>query len=175
MLNGKLSLHDIDDVAAYCGNILNEKRHVLEATFAKAGRQFNYQDAENYLAFLIERCWERSQTGEWHSSFSGWVGAQLRSYDTPQFLRDELGRTVWKFKTHTYERPRPVVVGLEDSELESAITDIEDVGVVDLVRALRTGHSKTARGDRLNGKGVDGRAQGRDRGSTNGMNEADAA
>jgi hypothetical protein len=149
MLNGTLELHDIRDVEAFCATILTERIGYLQNAFDKAGRTFTSHNAEEYVTFLVERCWERSlDPNQWRTSFSGWVGVKLRHYDTVQYLRNELKRNTWKFATHTYERPRPIIESLDTGSHEP-LTETHrdpprDRDASDLVRLLRTRSSDEA-------------------------------
>lgn len=148
MLNGTLTLHDINDVERYCTNILADKRNLLESTFAKAGRPFTPHDAETYVTYLIEKCWERSRDEtQWRTSFSGWVGTKLRHHDTIEYLRTELKRTVWKFADRTYERQRPTFTTLDDQladTLPAPLGDPAEDRNPDLTRALTARSSDDA-------------------------------
>jgi hypothetical protein len=149
MLNGTLAIHDIRDVEAFCTDILNDRRNYLESAFAKAGRAFTQHNAEDYITYLIERTWERSQDQtQWRTSFSGWVGTKLRHYDTVEYLRLELKRTVWKFADRTYERQRLILEPLDlrpdEPDPQTQRDHPPDRNADQLVRLLRTRSSDEA-------------------------------
>lgn len=104
-LNGTLPLHDIRDVEAFCNDIIH-RRHL----------QLTPHQHEDLLAYLIEETWElstRYQPGG--ITFSTWAGNTLRRR-LVDHIRTRDGRTIWRFATHTYERPRPTIISL-DTEL----------------------------------------------------------
>lgn len=103
MLNGKLSLHDIDDVEAFCIYLINRQR--------RGG--YAGHDYEDLLAWFIERVWRLSlrYDSERESTFSHYAATSIRAAD---WERLRFGRTRWVFKHVVYERPRPVFVPLDD-------------------------------------------------------------
>ena len=103
MLNGTLQLHDIQDVEAFCTTLIPHTWHT----------QLTPHDREDLTTWLIETCWELSLTYQpGHIRFSTWAGNTLRKR-THDWLRQRNGRTIWKFKTHTYTRPKPVVISTD--------------------------------------------------------------
>jgi len=109
MLAGTLALHDIRDVELYCARILH-----------RANLDLAHHDSEDLLAYLVETCWELSlgyrPNGQPHR-FSSYAAPILQRRVT-DWQRKKNGRTTWKFATHTYERPRPVVVNIDSVEPE---------------------------------------------------------
>jgi hypothetical protein len=101
LLQRPWQLHDITDVERFCSRII-ERRNL----------DLRYHDQEELLAYLIETCWELSQTGEWSRSFSGWVHPYLRAR-VVDWQRQRNGRTKWTFRDRVYERQLPVVVSLD--------------------------------------------------------------
>ena len=117
MLSGVLSLHDVEDVERYCAYLL--------------GRSGRIDDLEDALTWAVERCWELSLSydPERGSSFANYAARKIRLAD---YLRQRDGRTVWKFKTHTYVRPRPSLIPLDDRP-EAATADDDGASLAELL------------------------------------------
>ena len=158
MLNGRLRLHDINDVEAFCARIVERTNPTL-----------SHHDREDLLAYLITTTWELSAKHQpTLGEFSKWVGYKL-SQRTVDWSRQRNGRTTWKFKGHTHHRPRPTIVSIQllehqhgraingraklsdqvDAELGRAYTrltvDPAEDRSPDLTRVLRTRSSLEAR------------------------------
>lgn len=103
VLNGKLSLHDIEDVEAFCAYLINRQR--------RGG--YTGHEYEELLTWFIESCWIHSVRfdPDRGSSFKHFIASKLR---VASWERVRFGRTRWAFSTHVYERPRPVFVPIED-------------------------------------------------------------
>lgn len=149
MLTGTLELHDIDNVERFCADIAHKRHEKIRAAFAQAGRNYGTHAQEDFLAYLIDACWQLSLTYRPGGiRFSTYAGHHLRHHVVENFLRTELGRTVWKFKTHTYERPRPIIESLDarpdDPDPETHRDPPRDRDTSDLVRLLRTRSSDEA-------------------------------
>lgn len=111
MLNGKLALHDIQDVEAFTATILQRNRRTTAT-----------EDHEDIHAWLIETCWELSLIYRPDNAtvrFSTYARTTL-TYRLTDYIRTRNGRTRWQFKDRTYERPRPTLISLDDPELEHA-------------------------------------------------------
>jgi DNA-directed RNA polymerase specialized sigma24 family protein len=104
VLGSPLVLHDVHDTQALCRRII--QRAHLELT---------HYDEEDLHAYLVATCWELSPTtpAPWHSSFSGWVTPLLR-LSIIDWKRKRHGRTRWQYASHTYERPRPQLVSIDE-------------------------------------------------------------
>lgn len=137
MLNGTLTLHDIRDVEAFCAELIP----------ASTSRE----DREDLHAYLIETCWELSLHHKPGTrSFSARAGQILRQR-RHDWQRQRNGRTRWQFATHTYERPRPILVSHDDlgDGLHAALATpgwdhARDGDPRDLVRLLRERSSDEA-------------------------------
>ena len=133
MLNGKLALHDIHDVEAFCTTIAKGRN-----------RQHNHHEQEDLIAWLIEECWilsTRYQPGG--ITFSTWARTTLQKR-VHDHIRQRDGRTTWKFKNHTHTRTRPHLVSLDnptwmDGRDEEARTTIG----LDYYSRAGLGHSVT--------------------------------
>jgi hypothetical protein len=81
------------------------------------------QEQEDLIAWLIAITWELSlrYDGSQGSRFSAYARHVLVRR-APDWRRQRDGRTVWKFKDHTYERPRPEFVSV-DSESGARLVD----------------------------------------------------
>lgn len=137
MLQGTLTLHDIRDVEAHCTWIIQRSRITPQTA-----------DHEDLLAYLIATCWELSLPPQrWHTSFNGWATPllQLRTID---WYRQRHGRTRYQFSTHTYERPQPILLSLNDQLDQPHTTspsDPEDLCDPDLQRILDPRNSTRTR------------------------------
>src|SRR5262245_22704083 len=103
MLRGRLSLHDIDDVEAYCVYLINRQR--------RGG--YAGHDYEDLLAYLIGEVWRLSLRYDKSrgSSFRNFVA---RYQPVNNWERKHFGRTVWRSPSYTYVRERPTLVPLDD-------------------------------------------------------------
>jgi hypothetical protein len=99
MLQGKLVLHDVEDVENFCAHLPRRGTHI--------------DDFEDALTWAVERVWELSLRYD-PSRGSSFANCAARYARVADYFRARDGRTVWKFSTHTYVRPRPVFVPLED-------------------------------------------------------------
>ena len=105
MLNGRLTLHDITDVEAFCTTIANGSL-----------RQHNPTDQEDLIAYLIEETWILSL--RYHPggiTFSTWARHTLHRR-TIDHLRKRDGRTTWQFNGSRHERARRTIVSLDDPD-----------------------------------------------------------
>jgi hypothetical protein len=119
----KLPLHDVDDVFALASGIVN-----------RSGLSLTWHDREDLIAFLTETAWCLSLDYDARlGSFSNFATVRLRQRTT-DWMRQRNGRTVWKFKTHTYIRPRVDLVSLDGGgdplaeSLAALDRDLEDGG-----------------------------------------------
>ena len=119
MLSGVLSLHDVEDVERYCAYLLRRSTRI--------------DDMEDALTWAIERCWALSlrYDPERGSTFANFAAQKIRVAD---YLREREGRTVCKFKTHTYVRPRPTLVPLDDRPELAATADLDGPSLAELLR-----------------------------------------
>jgi hypothetical protein len=105
LLNGRLSLHDADDVEQMCW-----------AVIYRSGLTLTETQKTELCTYLIETAWELSLKYEEGrgstSSFIGFATTNLR-LRTIDWLRREHGRSTWKFKSHTHTRERPKLVSLD--------------------------------------------------------------
>jgi hypothetical protein len=105
LLNGKLSLHDADDVEGMCWAIVYRSGLVLNET-----------PQHDLCTYLIETAWQLSLKYEEGrgstSSFVGFATTNLR-LRTIDWLRREHGRTKWSFADHTHTRERPQLVSFD--------------------------------------------------------------
>ena len=107
LLNGKLSLHGIDDVERFAGAIVQ-----------RSGLELSLHDGEELHAYLITECWRLSlrYDGSQGSRFSVWARHTL-SLRLVDWQRARWGRTRWTFSGgHSHERARPRHVSLDDPE-----------------------------------------------------------
>jgi DNA-directed RNA polymerase specialized sigma24 family protein len=100
-----LALHDVDDVAGFVGAIVS-----------RSGLDLSWSDREDLEQTLQIVAWEISLKFEPGRTvtFSTFAGTILRRR-VIDWQRARNGRTVWKFKTHTYIRERPQFVPFDDS------------------------------------------------------------
>jgi hypothetical protein len=104
LLNTPLPLHDLRDTEALCTNLIRNTKHNL-----------NHQDQEDLLAYLIAEAWELSRKYRPGTrSFTAYA-TDLLKLRIESWNRSPLrgGRTTWKFKTHTYQRPQPDITSLD--------------------------------------------------------------
>jgi len=134
VLHGKLSLHDIDDVEAFSAYLIDRQR--------RGG--YTGHNYEDLLSWFIESTWELSlrYDPERGSSFRNFCASKLR---VASWERVHFGRTVWKFRTHVYERPRPTFVPY-DNQLGLADPASTGGSAADSIQTVlglqRTGGSK---------------------------------
>jgi hypothetical protein len=119
----KLVLHDVADTFGLAQGIVSQ-----------SGLSLSWHDREELVAYLAETAWELSLTYDGRrGSFSNYATVRLRQRTT-DWIRQRAGRTVWKFKTHTYTRPRVDLVSLDsrvdrlDESLATLDRDLEDGG-----------------------------------------------
>jgi len=115
LLNSKLALHEVEDVEGVC-----------VSTLQRSGLELSQADREDCLTYLIETAWKLSlayDAGGRESRFGVYLSRRLRT-QIYEWQRQRFGRRVWKFKTHTYVRPRVDLVSLDADRdsLESALT-----------------------------------------------------
>ena len=123
MLNGRLTLHEIDDVEAFC-------RRVVDAHLSSTRTHLRRDDADDLLAYTIELAWEISQRFDKTCgvSFSTYAYRLLR-VRCVDWMRQRYGRTKWTFgdgTVHTRERPEALSLDAPDSDgdrLGDAIAD----------------------------------------------------
>jgi len=141
VLNGKLRLHDIDDVEAFSAYLINRQRR----------DGYNGYDYEELLTWFIESTWKLSlrYDPERGSSFRNFVASKLR---VASWERERFGRTRWVFSSHVYERPRPTFVPIEDRP-ELADTGIPaDSAAGGFSHVLGIQRARGRKGDRRNGR-----------------------
>ena len=100
----RLALYDIADTAGFVGAIVN-----------RSGLALSWSDREDLEQYLLATAWEISLTfepGQGSVGFSTYAGNILRRR-THDWVRQQNGRTVWKFKDRVHERPRPVLLSLD--------------------------------------------------------------
>lgn len=144
VLQGKLRLHDIEDVEAWTGALIGQ--HSL-----------NYHDHEDLHAYLIEQAWELAgQYRPGEARFSSWAGSILRKrihdVDRARF------RTRWVFHDRIYERPQPEFVPLDDRPDQpdpAQSVDVDLCGPAALIRLLRERSSGSAWEDGQVGEDTD--------------------
>ena len=127
LLSSRLELLDIRDVEQFAGRILE-----------RSGLELSYHDREDLLASLVVECWScAGDYDESRASFSTFATIRLRAA-VVAWLRTSNercgrtgfvgGRTVWKFRDHTYERPRRDLISFDDSDARLAETLAERNG-----------------------------------------------
>ena len=140
MLAGKLSLHDIEDVEAFCIGI-----------FAPRAASIPSSDHEDAIAYLIETAWELSTNYDPSGMrrFSVWAGFVLRQRFI-DWKRSQYGRTRWSSPGYVYERPRPSFVPLEsrpDGPVDGFLGDAYTGRVSDVLGLQRARGGTGARPD----------------------------
>jgi DNA-directed RNA polymerase specialized sigma24 family protein len=101
-----LRLHDVEDVAGLLAGIVRA-----------GGLNLSYHDREDLEAELLVFAWRLAEKYDpARGSFSNYLFRCAR-LEVVDWQRRRF-RTVWKFKTHTYTRPRPKFVSL-DTERDS--------------------------------------------------------
>lgn len=138
MLQGKLSLYEVEDVESLCARVIQH-----------SGLELSFHDHELLLAFLVETAWEISLTYQPSTPprFAIYLQGILRRR-VVDWQRNRNGRTRWQFADRTYERPRPQFCSLDDrlDEAEPGVSVDDEVhSRADLSRILGTGSSSTAR------------------------------
>ena len=112
-----LALHDIADTEALAASIVHG-----------SGLELSFHDREDLLAFLVATAWQLSLVYEPGGiSFSSWAGTTLRRR-LVDWQRQRFGRTRWQFAGRSYERARPQLVSLDDSERDQLGDDHAAVG-----------------------------------------------
>jgi hypothetical protein len=98
----KLPLYDVDDAFGLASGLVN-----------RSGLSPSWHDREDLVAYLAELAWELSlDYDSRRGPFSTFASIRLRQRTT-DWIRQRNGRTVWKFKSHTYIRPRVDLVSLD--------------------------------------------------------------
>jgi len=137
VLNGTLELHglDVDPFAI----------RVVDATLRK--RNIVISDAhrrEELLAFVVAELWVASRKfdAQRYPSYEQFAAGVIQR-KIIDYFRKELGRTVWKFGSYTYERSPVEVFSLDDRSerglgeaLEGSARDFADDRSPDLMRLL---------------------------------------
>lgn len=128
LLNGTLSLHDIEDVEAFCIWIM-ESRNGLAP-----------HESEDCLAYLVASAWELSLVYEYSlGTFATFARTGLRRR-LADWYRQRNGRTVWKFKDQVYERKLPSFTTLEhrpDEPYDGQLGDADGSCLQDLLGLQR--------------------------------------
>jgi hypothetical protein len=104
----RLTLHDVDDAAAFVAAVIN-----------RSGLRLSWADREDLQQYLLGEIWRLSlvyQRGNprFPPMFSVYA-TRLLSLRTVDWIRSRNGRTKWKFADSVYERQRPQLVSLDDS------------------------------------------------------------
>jgi hypothetical protein len=153
VLNGRLSLWDVDDVEKLANHVI-----------VRARLELRPHQRESLLAFLISEAWTlslRYQPGNGSTTtFSGWATTNLQKRITDWFRQEpEFGST-----RVVYPRPQLLSLDGELAGVESCWpVDATPDRSPDLMRALRAGGSTKAGASYTNGDRAHGRAQGGDR------------
>jgi DNA-directed RNA polymerase specialized sigma24 family protein len=108
----RLALYDIADTAGFVGAIVN-----------RSGLTLSWSDREDLEQYLLATAWEISLTfepGKGSVGFSTYAGNILRRR-THDWVRQQNGRTVWKFKGHTYERPPRKLTSLDGPDRDTLV------------------------------------------------------
>jgi hypothetical protein len=132
---------DIDDAEKFCSAIVG-----------RSGLQLSFHDREDLAQWLLGECWQLSlcyDTGDpkFPPCFSNYATIILRRR-VVDWQPKRLGRTVWKFRDHVHERPRPQLLSLDDrveSDLGEGPGDPEVDRSPDLARILGKGSRPSAR------------------------------
>ena len=140
MLGGKYTLHDIDDVEAWCGRVLDRQNLNL-----------SFHDREDLHTYLIEAVWELNLVFR-GGRFSGFAATHINR-KISDWKRSRY-RTKWTFgpaasnatngESRTIERPRPVFVSVDDPVGDAypyQPVDVTPDRSTDLMRVLRNGDS----------------------------------
>ena len=150
MLNGRLSLHDIDDVEAFCIRI-------ARPYFPRIDRQ----DHEDLLSYLIATCWELSTRYKGDGKrFSAGAGTIL-ALRIVEWKRERYGRTRYRFKDRSYDRVPPSFVYVDDpleQPVRGVAVDVAERSSADLLRVLGTRGREGVREASQVGGGQDGKA-----------------
>ena len=103
MLNGKLSLFEVEDVEALCSRVIEQSQ--LELSF---------HDREDLLAWLLATAWQISE--DYEPSDPPRFAVHLKGLLRKRIIDWQRGkyRTRWQFADRTYERAQPILVPLED-------------------------------------------------------------
>jgi hypothetical protein len=144
LLGERLSLHDVDDVEQFAW-------HIIERSTLK----LVWHEREDLCSYLVATAWELSRRqDDSRGRFSNWLGYKLaqRCYD---WERQRKGQTRWKFGDgRVYERERPTIVSLDDSEHDrlgepvgGSSMDDGSSGLADELRALGQRARRPGRGD----------------------------
>ena len=139
MLNGKLSLHELDDVEGLCVNVIRS-----------AQLELPHHDYEDCLAYLVETAWELSlvyEQGDFPSRFGVYLSRMLKRR-VIDWQRQRHGRTRWQFAHGTYERELPTIVTLDDRPdgADDKLVDHADAGGLQDLLGLQRARCGTAAG-----------------------------
>lgn len=141
MLNGRLTLHNVNDVESLCQSIINRD---------PASGELQPHEREDLLSYLVETCWElsldynpaKNPNGHEHPSggFAGWAAHLLRRR-LGEWRRTHIFRTHWKRWDGTYQRvpnhePLDQPEGTERA-LPGGSLDPAEYRTPDLLRALQ--------------------------------------
>lgn len=116
MLHGRLTLTDkqgtvlVEDAEAFCADILRKRNLNL-----------THHQQERLLAYLVTEAWKLSNRYQSNTiRFTTWATITLKHRITdwlrsPDAQAEGLpGRTRWQFNTHTYHRPGPQHIPLDE-------------------------------------------------------------
>jgi hypothetical protein len=116
-----LTLHDVDDAEAFVGAIVS-----------RCGFALSHHEREDLSAYLVASAWElslRYDRGDpqYSPRFALYAKGILgrRAVD---WNRKRLGRTVWKFKDRTYERPRRELVDIDAPHIRELVDAVATWG-----------------------------------------------
>lgn len=134
-----LPLHDVRDAEAFASAVID-----------RSNLSLRWHEREDLLAYLLATAWELSLAFDpgRGASFSAFAGAALRRH-VVDWQRKRFGRTVWKFRDRVHERPRTVVVSLDEPGLVESLAarrgDPQTDRSPDLGRLLAGGGRERAR------------------------------
>lgn len=126
-LNGKLALHDIQDVEAFTAQLIH-----------RANLEIPWADQEDLHAHLIATCWELSlRYPPDHPSWDIFSAraATILKLRIVDWKRQRYGRTTWTFTGHTHTRPARQHIPLEHADT-SRLVDTTPDRSPDLLRVL---------------------------------------
>jgi hypothetical protein len=101
-----LRLFDVPDAERFVARIVS-----------RSGLELSFHDRQDIEQFLLVEAWQLSieyQPGIIRGGFACFATVALKR-KLIDWQRKRWGRTVWKFKHRTYERPRPQFVEFDDS------------------------------------------------------------
>ena len=107
LLPQRLELFDVPDIE-------DVARRVLKGYCTKNGTRLGLADQEDCVAFLVAEAWIVSERFDASrgAPFSAIIRVRL-SFRCTDWMRGRLGRSTWKFSSHTYTRERPVPLSLD--------------------------------------------------------------